>query len=384
MTQVGTAGMASGGPINTTGTVTVSINAQTGAAPATNDELAIYDVSAAAHRKATVADILALQVIPTPIDDYARYNVLLEALVRRRVHGTQGGFGIVNGYVDAYLSDTIGAASTNETYDAAGDYYTNPGTPTTSYANAGGSGNRTASITVTYTGSWQSAPSTGLVNGTTNDNVALLTNGADNTGSEVRFDFGAGAANYFTEIKEYQQSATAENSTWKWQGSNDRTNWYDMTATETWDAGTKTRVVTGNYGPWRYVRRYCVSGNSTTNSIWWYEVEFKLGTAAGVAPDMTLQGNAVTAAATPTTAWFVALVDPVDAVTYNTDYVASITNNNATYDTLVLTNVGSYDGTYDILVGKVTLTGNSNSVNYRKATANSKELRDAGVAYMWG
>ena len=58
VTSVATAGLASGGPITTTGTVTVSINSQTAeTAPATGDEIAIYDQSAGAHRKMALSDL---------------------------------------------------------------------------------------------------------------------------------------------------------------------------------------------------------------------------------------------------------------------------------------------------------------------------------------
>lgn len=59
VTSVATAGIATGGPITSTGTVTVSVTAQTAeTAPATGDEALIYDVSAAAHRKMVLSDLL--------------------------------------------------------------------------------------------------------------------------------------------------------------------------------------------------------------------------------------------------------------------------------------------------------------------------------------
>lgn len=391
VTQVNTAGMASGGPINTTGTVTVSINAQTGAAPATNDELAIYDVSAGAHRKATVADVLALLTIPAPIDDYARYNALLEALVRRRVHGTQGGFGIVNGYVDAYLTDTIGAASTNETYNGTRKDYTNLQLAATSYANAKGSGNRVGQISIVSSTGYATGPTTALWDGNTGGTYATVVNGSNAVDVSVVLDFGYAVC--FDAWRVYGDTTWAAN-TFKWQGSdNSGGPWTDVCAPFAYPAavGWSEAVLAPTSGgvtptdrTYRYFKIVGVSGTGLSSGLFQYEWDFRIAATANTSLNMTLQGSAVTAAATPTTAWFVALVDPVVAVTYNTDYVASITNNNATYDALVLTNIGSYDGTYDILVGKVTLTGNSNSMNYRKATANNKELRDAGVAYMWG
>lgn len=385
VTQVATAGLASGGPINTSGTVTVSINAQTGAAPATNDELAIYDVSANAHRKATVADVLALLAVPAPVDDYARYNVLLEALVSRRRSGVQGGFGIVNGYVDAYLSDTIGAASANETYDSTNKYYHNPATsgadqiPTMTSATA-------PSGIVTSSSDFSGQPNYYAFNAAAND--AWMSNAVPSGGAPqwLAYEFTSSVAinKYAVQINSTSLTASAARApnTWTFEGWNGSA-WVVL--------DTRTSVVFGadetktfsfsNSTAYVKYRINITANNGGSSGVGFAEMEMYVRVAE---PNMTLQGSAVTAAATPTTAWFVALVDPVSAVTYNTDYVASITNNNATYDALVLTNIGSYDGNYDILVGKVTLTGNSNSMNYRKVTANNKELRDAGVAYMWG
>jgi len=77
VTSVATAGIATGGPITTTGTVTVSVTAQMAeTAPATGDEALIYDVSAAAHRKMTLANLFTIlnalteDTAPDPDADY--------------------------------------------------------------------------------------------------------------------------------------------------------------------------------------------------------------------------------------------------------------------------------------------------------------------------
>lgn len=380
VTQVSTAGLASGGPINSSGTVTVSINAQTSAAPATGDELAIYDVSAGAHRKATVADVLALLTVPAPIDDYARYNVLLEALVRRRVHGTQGGTGLVKGHVDAYLSDTIGSASTNETYDATGDYYYNAAT---GYVRlAGGTPSQVLGTGSTPANFNDNNPAT--TSSVTGASVGDLTGQPLSSRIYCKIDYGSNQTITKIDVVDFVLSNGSTSGT---DGyivySTDGTSWTALGAgfnlSTTPLSVNRTGSVTARYvGVALPITTY---GGVTSITIGDLN-----GYIADSPPNMTLtRGSAITATVTPTTAWAVVLVDPVSSVTYNTDYTLEITSNSGTnWDAVTLTNVGSYDGTFDILVGKVTLTGASNSMNYKKVTANSKELRDAGIAYMWG
>lgn len=374
----------SGGTITGSGTIAIDITGLTAeTSVASGDLVSIYDVSASSHRKMTVANLTALV---SGADDDGRYQELYNALTWRRATGTQGGTGLVKGHVDAYLSDTIGSASSNETYDSSGDYYHNAAS--TSYSNAGGTGNRTASITATVSPSPSSGSASALVDGTTDGSNGVLFAGGE-TNVVFKFDFGNGNAKVIQETKIYLNSDGFNHGTYQWAGSDDDVSYTNIGATF-----SLVNTVTGANG---YCLNTTMSANTTSyrhyrltqtagtaQNDWINEFEFKL--SASLTPqNMTLtRGGAVTSTTTPTTAWVLSLVDPVSSVTYNTDYTVEVTSNNGTnWDAVTLTNVGSYDGTYDILVGKVTLTGGSTSINYRKKSLNNKELRDAGISMMW-
>jgi hypothetical protein len=141
----------------------------------------------------------------------------------------------------------------------------------TSYANAGGTGNRTASITVTASG-FVGTPST-LVNGVTTPPEGWFTAGMT---APVQFDFAT--AKVIDEAKFYQDLSTTH-GTWKWQGSPDASSWTDIGGSFTL-GGTSTQTITtlaGNTTGYRYYRIANVSGTASSAS-YALEFEFKIDT----------------------------------------------------------------------------------------------------------
>ena len=74
VTNIATAGLASGGAITSTGTITVSINGQSGlsASPVAADEFAIYDASATAHKKITTTELFGSDVLTATAREYTK------------------------------------------------------------------------------------------------------------------------------------------------------------------------------------------------------------------------------------------------------------------------------------------------------------------------
>ena len=74
VTSVATAGLASGGTITGSGTITVSINGQSGlsASPVAADEFAIYDASATAHKKITTTELFGSDVLTATAREYTK------------------------------------------------------------------------------------------------------------------------------------------------------------------------------------------------------------------------------------------------------------------------------------------------------------------------
>jgi len=74
VTNIATAGLASGGAITSTGTITVSINGQSslGASPVAADELAVYDASATAHKKITTTQLFGSTELTATAREYTK------------------------------------------------------------------------------------------------------------------------------------------------------------------------------------------------------------------------------------------------------------------------------------------------------------------------
>lgn len=146
------------------------------------------------------------------------------------------------------------------------------GTP--SYANAGGTGDRTAIITITSdvvkTGDW-----TRLIDGAFADGVFWFKT-QNVAGLYIRFDFGGGVSKIITEAKWYQGLADAQ-GVWRWQGSDNGTDWTNIGNSFTL-AGSLTQTQTelsGNTIGYRYYQLLGVSG-ATVVLKYQREIEFKI------------------------------------------------------------------------------------------------------------
>lgn len=267
---------------------------------------------------------------------------------------------------------------------AGNKYYTNLVTPTTSYANAGGTGNRTASITVTSTLGSNGTLSQ-LVDGTTSGQ-SITWNTSDNTGFNRVFDFGSGVQKYIDQFRIYK-STNASEGTWKNQGSNDNTTWFDVSSTYTW-TGLATFLATNDLmstypAGFRYYRQLGMGGTPSGNNT--SEYEFQIAAGSSVGGNGILISNTFTSIATTSAGGIVILHNPVDPTTLNTDITAEFSSNGGTnYTALTLINAGSYDGTFNILTAPpATLTSGSTSIIYRIKTFNAKRQQLIGVAPYW-
>lgn len=150
----------------------------------------------------------------------------------------------------------------------------------TSYANPGGSGDRTASITVSTT-----LGVTGTLNHLVNGNLTetdFFYNGEAVSGKEVKFDFGPGASKIIDSFK-WKQSTDNAQGNWKWFASNDDSSYsalgaaFDLTS---FVAGAIKEFTepAGNTTGYRYYKMVGQSG-STSSSPWVQEIEFKIDDA---------------------------------------------------------------------------------------------------------
>lgn len=146
-----------------------------------------------------------------------------------------------------------------------------PATP--SYANPGGTGDRSSLITLAQASSSVFVNPQLLIDGNTSGTGAYLNSTPD--GDWIRFDF---ATSKIIDEAKYYQSSSATHGTWKFQGSADASSWSDVGTSFTL-GGSTTQTITelnGNTADYRYWRMIKVSGS--TIGAWTYEIEFQIGT----------------------------------------------------------------------------------------------------------
>jgi len=153
-------------------------------------------------------------------------------------------------------------------------------------------GDRTGDTTVTFSGvaspGWMGGTPSQTVNGTKGTSNGVYINTAAVAGIWIKFEFPG--ALVVTEATVYQDVASSH-GTWKWQGSNNDSNWTDIGASFT-HGGLTTNVYTSllaNTTAYKFYRMIGVSGTGD-NSAWQTEWEFQT------------DGNNFTAVSIPTTA----------------------------------------------------------------------------------
>lgn len=296
---------------------------------------------------------------------------------------------MAGGIADAYDSETDvdTATSTNESYDPTNDLYSPSATSTTSYANSGGTGNRTGSITVTSSGlSIGGGSESNLVDGASADNTTDSLFFSPHTPSSGYFQFDFGSAVYIDEFKEYQEDNVA-NGTWKWTGSNTAGSGYvDVTASYAFPGATATKTTAATApGLYRYYRREWVSG--ALSGRWIREFEFKISSSGPTADNMTLASNAFTATAVPTIARVAVFIDPQVSITINTDFTAEVSRDGGTtYTAVTLALVSNPVGTVEQYEGTVSIAAqpSGSSMKYRLKTLNNKDIDVTGTVFQWG
>lgn len=149
-------------------------------------------------------------------------------------------------------------------------------------------GDRTASIAVTFTGTLLNPAASLLVDGSYvtasgPPGSTFFNSSATNTSADqIVFDFGVGNTKLVTEAKWYQGSSPTH-GTWQWIGSSNGTTGTNIGASFTLGGvadpggGTASQVITtlnGNVTQYRYYILQGVSG-TRSGSPWLEEVEFK-------------------------------------------------------------------------------------------------------------
>lgn len=299
-------------------------------------------------------------------------------------------------FADGYkASDGINAGSSNNyTLDTTNGRWAPTQTPgsSPSYANSGGTGNRTGSITASTTLSLGTGSAPLLVDGS----MAGPPSGFDPSNSQsvsglyVRFDFGSGQSKVINEAKYYGSSSTAE-GTWKWQGSNDASSWTDIGTSFTLSdatagSGSVIGNMSGNTAGYRYYQLLGVSGTTGGASTpYWMEIEFKIDNYSVAATNnATVISTNYTADSSVSNGRFLLEYDDAcvgcDAVSLNTDVTVDITcNGGSNWAAATLSSAGTGQGGRKVAETADTALTSGTTCAARAKTLNNKFINVYGA-----
>ena len=296
--------------------------------------------------------------------------------------------GIADPFKDETDVDT--STSTNETYDATGDYYTSLGADTALDLSG---------LTETADGIGAVTRTAAKFDGTTVQNIASSTIwNTDATAFAFGVDHGSGntrvikSATYTCPTDSnggFFAASSGGNLTFKMQGSTDDSSWVDLGGNLTddfpfADSGRAVSHTMTSTTAYRYHRVHVTKNSGSAGYLRLAEAQFFV---AGSAVNMTLVSNAFTAASAPATGRIHIQVNAVDSITINSDLTAEISRNGGTSwtaATLVLKETLK-DGTVAYEDSSVSLTSQSSgtSMKYRIKTLNTKQVQVHGVVLQW-
>lgn len=295
----------------------------------------------------------------------------------------------IDGFADEFNDETgiDGAASSNQIYDAAGDYYHN----TVAVSD------QTSGQTFTASSSAQA------VSRAFDDNSGTCwTSNADDTAwvqvqfaaakdiRELRISSGSdgfGGVSASNARARHPRGFTLKASNTGVFGGEEVTL---LTVAETgayWNTGadeTKTWNFSNGtaYTHYRITMTDKQDAFGATYEYLLAEVEMM---EAGTPANMVVASNAITAAANPSSSRLVVLHEPVDAVTLNTDFTAEMSDDGGTtWASGTLSDEGVFSGNTKILTASFDLSGTTGTaIKYRLTTANNKGQKVHGVWGQW-
>jgi len=330
----------------------------------------------------------ALSGIVTGATVSQKANIALNAF-RIAVNGGLSVQNMVDGVVDEFTDETgiDAATSSNETYDAAGDYYHNVGVPVqiaqatgTPIGNMTGNGGLAASFD-------------GATSETMLDCSMLIFSGAPGIGK----DWGVGVTKTLSRVKVWSPDSGSE------PGFSAGVTDPDITLS-VYGSNTGFQlapVLLQTVGPFvdytGVMVDTIIADTTTAYRYHWVELSTSGSTAEGAriaeaqffepgaAVDMSLQSTASMALVQPVSAFLVLWHEFVDAVTLNTDLKAwASIDGGVSWGQAVLSRAASLTGNQQILTGTADVsTQTGTAVKWKIETLNTKEQRVRGVSEQW-
>ena len=305
-----------------------------------------------------------LEAATSSADQVARDNTIYNAFEIARIDGLAV-FEMVNTVIDIFVDETgvDTGTSTNETYDASGDYYHNPNpSPYSLITGATAIGGYYGSTPWSYL--TDNDPATGGSGSTANGAMYL---GTIDLGSVKTLDKleVTDIFHSYSGTLSATFSVSDDNITWvEYGGAGNGSFSFSGSAS---DYSVSNSGVTG-----RYYRLLYASGSTS----WSMSISGLNAYLATSPPNLTLLPNAITAASAPSELRVIIDHKAIDAVTMNTDATVEVSRDGGTtYTTATLVETIDQGSSRKTFAGTVDVSGqpSGTSVKWRYKTLNGKE-----------
>jgi len=252
-------------------------------------------------------------------------------------------------------------------------------------------GDRTSSYgTIDATVSMGAGSNSNMIDGGTtmnnSDSVQFSTEAA--SGLKIWIDLGSGNSKIWTGAKWTHEANSLTHGTWKYQGSNNNTDWTDLSSNFILNNNTTTTETTwSNTTAYRYIRMLGVSGN-IAGSPWMQEWELRVGSLTASATG-SFEGTAITASAsTSSMGAVITYQDHAGTNALNTDIILKLSaDNGSNYSTATLTALPNFaTGIKMAKVNDLSVTAGTQlkyKIEFANQSAGSKEARIRGVSLQY-
>ena len=327
----------------------------------------------------------------TSFDDNKIVNDISTLAIRQASNENKGAYNTNSMYVDVFQDDTGIGTETNT--DRNVNEYVSSVSETEGYE----TGDQTSTYTITNSTSPINRPLSNWIDGNLTDNDThawhWLQNGNNQNGNWIKFDLGSGNSKIFTGAKMYQ-NGNQNSGKWRWQGSNDNSNFTYLSSTFDWQGSSGSspnyynEQLWSNTTAYRYIRIEGQVGGTDTSSPYQTEVQFKVKTLISNATGNFIS-NAITAPSSVSSMGaIVTYQDNAGTNALNTDIVLQLSaDNGSNFTTATLTAMPDFaSGIKMAKVNDLSVTAGTQlkyKISFANQASGSKEARIRGVSLQY-
>jgi len=327
----------------------------------------------------------------TSFDDNAIVNDISTLALRSATSENAVAYSTSNQFIDVF-QDSSGIASHITSARNASEYVSS-----VSSSEGYESGDQRSTYTITNSTSSITNSLSNWLNGNLTDNDTgawyWSSSGNNQNGNWIKFDLGSGNSKIFTGAKMYQ-NGNHNSGKWRWQGSNDNSNFTYLSSTFDWEGSLGSSPYYYNEQLWsnttayRYIRIEGQVGATDTSSPYQTEVQFKIATLTTNATGNFISNTITAPSSTSSMGAIITYQDQAGTNTLNTDIVLQLSaDGGSNYSTATLTAMPDFStGIKMAKVNDLSVTAGTQlkyKISFANQSSGSKEARIRGVSLQY-